>query len=115
MVGLGRKLAAMMTRRGLTVISSNDGSVLWWTNVPVTGVRPRRRGVSGAGVPQHGQAQADQPERHGRLHGNAGAVAGLADTQDLTGIGERDLDPPPSRVAGHKVFDRRWQVGGDQR
>jgi hypothetical protein len=26
------------------------------------------------------------------LHGNAGAVAGLADTKDLTGIGERDLD-----------------------
>ncbi len=67
MVGLGRKLAAMMTRRSLTVVFGRVGG-----------------GVSGAGVPQHGQAQADQPERHGRLHGNAGAVAGLADTQDLT-------------------------------
>src|SRR6266516_1842764 len=28
MVGLGRKLASMMTRRSLTVISSHDGSVL---------------------------------------------------------------------------------------
>jgi hypothetical protein len=28
---------------------------------------------------------------------------------------ERDLDAPPGRVAGHEVFHRRCQVGGDQR
>jgi hypothetical protein len=97
------------------VMSSKEGSVL------VVYQRARDRwSAASAGAcpalayPEHGQAQADESEWDGMLHGGAGAVARLADAEDLAGVGERDLDAPAGRVAGHQVFHRRCQVGGDQ-
>src|SRR5216117_1175403 len=72
-------------------------------------------GVAGGGVPEGDQAQTDQPERHGAVLRYAGSVAGLADADDLAGVGERDLDAPASGVAGYEVFGRGGEVGGDQR
>jgi hypothetical protein len=48
--------------------------------------------VAAGGVPHHGEAEADQPERDGALHGTLGAVAGLADAGVLAGVAEADLD-----------------------
>ena len=54
-------------------------------------------GVSVQRVPDSDHAETDQPERDGRFHGAAGAIAGLADSHDLAGsrASEGLLDSPP--------------------
>jgi hypothetical protein len=70
--------------------------------------------VSVFGVPDSDQAQAGQPEGHGALDGAAQPVAGLADAEHLTGIGEGLLDAPPGRIACYHVFGGGEKVGGDE-
>src|SRR5215203_1140097 len=51
--------------------------------------------VSVQRVPDGDHAETDQPERHRSFHGAACPVAGLADSDDLAGVGEGLLDSPP--------------------
>src|SRR6266511_2969560 len=61
--------------------------------------------VAVVGVPDDRQAVADQPERHGAFHGQAGAVAGLADPGVLAGLAEADLD---GLITTGKFCCTRW-------
>jgi hypothetical protein len=46
-------------------------------------------------VPDGDDAETDQPERHGPSHGATCAIAGLAHSDDLAGVGEGLFDSPP--------------------
>jgi hypothetical protein len=55
--------------------------------------------VSVQGVPDDGDGVAVQAKRDGAAHRLFGAVAGLADVQQVAGLGEGDFDgPPPGRI-----------------
>jgi hypothetical protein len=71
-------------------------------------------GVSVQGVPEGDDAEADQPERHRSFHGAACPIAGLADSDDLAGVGEGLFDSPPGGIAGYQVFRGGFEIGGDQ-
>jgi hypothetical protein len=72
-------------------------------------------GLPAHGVPDDGEAEADQPERDGALDRAAGAVAGLADAGELAGLFEADLDAPSGGVACDQLGGGCVQVGGGQR
>jgi len=46
-------------------------------------------------VPDGDHAETDQPERHRSFHGATCPIAGLADSDDLAGVGEGLFDSPP--------------------
>jgi hypothetical protein len=58
------------------------------------------------GVAEGDQAQAGHFEGHGAFHGAAEAIAGFADSEDLSGVGECLLDSPAGCIAGYHIFGR---------
>jgi len=70
--------------------------------------------VSVQGVPEHGDAVAIQAEGDGALDGASGAVAGLADAEQVAGFAEGDLDGPAPGVPDDQVCRAGFPVGGDQ-
>jgi hypothetical protein len=56
--------------------------------------------VAVPGVPHDDQGAGEQGERDGALDGAGGAVAGLAGSGDVAGVGEGLLDGPAGGVAG---------------
>ena len=54
--------------------------------------------VAVPGVPQDDQGVGGQAERDGAFDGAGGAVAGLADAEDLAHLAEDDLDGPAGGV-----------------
>jgi hypothetical protein len=112
----GRNLAAMMTRRSLTVMSSNDGSVL----VVYQRDCDRRSATSAGACPAVAYQMVTrlrQISPNGTVRCTALGVRFRAwpTPRIWRASQERDFDAPPGRVAGHEVFHRRCQVGGDQR
>ena len=71
------------------------------------------RAVAVPAVPGEDEGPGDQGERNGALDGTAGAVAGLAGTEDVAGVGEGLLDGPAGGVAGDQGDGSTGQVCGD--
>src|SRR5262249_33566358 len=70
--------------------------------------------VACGGVPADRQRRAGQAERDGPLNGPGCAVVGLADTGQLFGVFDGDLDGPPGGVAFHDLAGGGLRFGGDQ-
>ncbi len=64
-------------------------------------------GVAVLGVPDEGEAIADQPERDGALDRVANSVLGLADPGALAGLAEAHLDRPASPGHPDQAGQRR--------
>ena len=72
-------------------------------------------GVAVQGVPEDQQGVAEQPEHDGAFDGFLGAVAGLADAEDVLDVEEQGVDGPSGGVAGDDLLRGGGEVGGDQR
>lgn len=71
-------------------------------------------GVAVVGVPADDQGVGGQSEGDGAFDGAGGAVAGLADAEDLAHLGKDHFDGPPGGVAVDDLFGRGGQVGRDE-
>jgi hypothetical protein len=71
--------------------------------------------VAVEGVPDDHDRHRQELERGGALDRFAGAVAGVADAEDVLGVFVGDFDWPAVGVALDDLRGRAGQVGGDQR
>ncbi len=70
--------------------------------------------VAGGGIPADGEGLAGQAERDGAFDGEFEPVAGLADAEDLFGVGDHDFHRPAGGVAFDDLAGCGGGVGGDQ-
>ena len=73
------------------------------------------RVVAVQGVSDDGDRVAAQAEPNGAAHGVLGTVAGLADAEQVAGLGQGDLDRPAPGVPADQSRRTAEQVVGDQR